>query len=329
MSRLPLVAAVTVIVSVISAGAAILSMYNPHAVLHAIARADVSLLACAIAVGGISQVLRAQRVAVIMRARYSIPLDQTFGARVLSHAVGSFLPLGPAHMGVEGLLLRRLARIPVAYSAGVLAACGVLDHLSMIPLLTFVLVAMHLPEWLRLILLGTMLQSVVSLLVPLFAASTRSRLSRLAFRSRWQMKIQTAISQIEDGLAEIVSGGWRIVVPALALSLLLSAVSILRLALLLAAFELQPSPHQLVLLLLMAGMLGSVPVQIPGANLWATGKLMRLIHLLGPGAGAFVLLSGVIAMVEAPILALVMLAWWALPRSRVTLRLNELVAVDR
>jgi uncharacterized membrane protein YbhN (UPF0104 family) len=205
----------------------------------------------------------------------------------------------------------------------------VLDHLSIIPLLTLVLLAMHLPGWMRLLLLGALLHSVLSLVLPLLAAATRSRLGRLAPRPGWRQKLLGTIRQAEDGLAVIVSGGWRIAVSAAALSLLLAAMSLLRLALLLGAFELNPSPHQLVLLVLLGGMLGSVPIQLPGASAWATGKLLRLIHVLGPGASAFVLVSSVMGVVETPLLALGLLLWWALPHSRVSMRLSELVALSQ
>jgi hypothetical protein len=138
-----------------------------------------------------------------------------------------------------------------------------------------------------------------------------------------------AIRQAEDGLAIVVAGGWRIALAALGLSFLLVATSLLRLALLLGAFRLSPSPHQLVLLVLLSGLIASVPVQIPGAGAWATGKLLRLIHVLGPGAGAFVLLSSVTGVVETPLLGLGILLWWALPHSRVSLRLSELVTLTQ
>ncbi|MBV9279126.1 MAG: flippase-like domain-containing protein [Chloroflexi bacterium] len=327
MRRLPLLAAAMAMVSLLAAGAAILTMYDPRAVARAMEGADLSLLGWAIVVGAAGQVLRAQRLAVMTRRHHRVSLEQAFGARVLSHAVSSVVPLGPACMGLEGLLLRRLAGLPLAYSAGVVVACGVLDHLSIIPLLTLVLLAMHLPGWMRLLLLGALLHSVLSLVLPLLAAATRSRLGRLAPRPGWRGKLLGTIRQAEDGLAVIVSGGWRIAVSAAALSLLLAAMSLLRLALLLGAFELSPSPHQLVLLVLLGGMLGSVPIQLPGASAWATGKLLRLIHVLGPGASAFVLVSSVMGVVETPLLALGLLLWWALPHSRVSMRLSELVAL--
>jgi uncharacterized protein (TIRG00374 family) len=316
-------------VSLLAAGVAIQTMYNPHAVVRAMERANLSLLLWAVVVGTASQGLRAQRLAIMVRRHYRISLEQAFGARVLSHAASSILPLGPATMGLESVLLRRLAQVPLAYAGGIVGACAVLDHVSIIPLLTLVLLAMHVPAWMRLLLLATLLHSFLSLSLPLLAAATRSRLGRLTPRSRWRAVALHAIRQAEDGLAIVVAGGWRIALAALGLSFLLVATSLLRLALLLGAFRLSPSPHQLVLLVLLSGLIASVPVQIPGAGAWATGKLLRLIHVLGPGAGAFVLLSSVTGVVETPLLGLGILLWWALPHSRVSLRLSELVTLTQ
>lgn len=335
MSRLPLVVAATATISLVAAGAAILALYDPHSVLRAVARAHVSLLLWALPVSAFTQVLRAQRVAVITRPHYRISLEQTFGARVLSRGVTSIVPLGPAGIGLEGLLLRRLAQIPIGFASGVFVACAVLDHVSVIPLLALAFLGMHLPEWIRLLLLGALVHSVLLLLVPLLAAVMRSRLGRMATaptrtgRHRWRTRLLVTMRQVDDGLAAMVAGGWRVAVSAFALSFLIVAASLLRLALLLAAFELKPSPHQLVLLLLMGGLMGSMPVQLPGASTWATGKLLRIIHVLGPGAGAFVLLSSVIGIVEAPLLALGMLVWWALPHSQMSFRLSELATLSQ
>jgi uncharacterized membrane protein YbhN (UPF0104 family) len=207
--------------------------------------------------------------------------------------------------------------------------CNILDRLSVLPLVALALYGMRLPGWLRLLLLGTLIQSAFFLLVPLIATITRSRLGRYAPRSGWGRKLRAALADVEHGLATLVAGGWRLALSAIALSFLITAGSILRLSLLLGAFELSASPHQLMLLLVMSGLMGSLPVTLPGAEAWATGKLLRLVRVLGPGAGGFVLLSNVIAVLETPLLAAGILLWWALPRSDVSLRLGELLALAR
>lgn len=329
MSRLPFFMAAMAAISLMAVGTVILAMYDPHTVMRAVVGADISLLLWALVMGVVIQVLRAQRVKTIVCSRYRISLEQSFGARVLSHSVTGIVPLGPGGIALEGLLLRRFAQVPIAFSTGVFTVCGVLDRGSIIPILALALLVMHLPEWIRLFLLGTLMQSTLSLLIPLLAAVTRSRLSRFAPRSGWRTRIIRTIVQVDDGLAAVVAGSWRTGLPALALSFLIAAASLLRLALLLAAFGLRPAPGQVILLLLMVGLMGSMPVQIPGASAWATGKFLRFIHVLGPGAGAFVLLSSVVGMVEAPLLSLGMLVWWTLARSRVSFRLTELVVLSQ
>ena len=326
-SRLHVVAAAMSVLSLVAVGAVLLTMFDPRAVMQAVEGADISLVVWAIVLGAVVEALRAQRAAVMLRREHQITLEQSFGALVLSHAAGSILPIGPAGFGLQSVLTRRLANVPMPFSTGVFLACSILDRFSALPLIAFVLLALHLPAWVKLLLLGTLVQNVLSLLVPVIAAVMRSRLSHFAPRSRWGRKIHGAITDVEAGLATIVAGGWRIALPAITLSFLITAAAMLRLALLLSAFGLDASPHQLALLMLMGGLVGSMPVKVPGADAWAAGKLLRLVHLLGPGAGGFVLLSSVVATVEFPLLAAGILLWWALPRSQVSLRLGELVAL--
>jgi uncharacterized protein (TIRG00374 family) len=323
------IAAFLAVASVAAVGAALLTTFDPHAVVRALARADFSLIVAAVAVGAIIEVLRAQRAALMLRRRYPITLEQSFGAVVLSHAACRIVPIGPAGLGLQSLLTRRLASIPIVFSAGAFLACSILERLAAVPLLIFVLLTAHIPDWFRYILLGALAQTVVSLLIPLLAILTRFRLDRLRPRSRWGRKLRGAISDLENGLATIVAGGWRVVLSVIALSLAVAAGSVLRLTLLLAAFDLHASVHQIALLMVMGGLMGSMPVTVPGADAWATGRLLRLIHVIRPGAGGFVLLSSVIATVEAPLLAAGVLLWWALPHSKVSLRLGEIVALTR
>jgi hypothetical protein len=314
-------------VALAAVGAVLMTMFDPGAVVRAVHRADVSLLLLAMAVGAVIQAMRAQRAALMLRQEHPITLEQSFGAQVLSHAVSSIFPIGPTCFGLQSLLTRRLANVPMPFSMGVFIACSILERLTALPLIAFVLFTMHLPQWVRIILLGTLLQNLASLLLPLVAALMHARVSRLAPHSHWARKIVGAVAEIENGLATIVAGGWRIALPTIALSFLITAGGILRLSLLLGAFELGTSMRQLALLVLMGGLVGSMPVKLPGADVWATGKLLRLTHIMGPGAGGFVLLFSVIATVESPLLATGVLLWWALPHSDVSLQLGELVAL--
>jgi hypothetical protein len=314
-------------ISLVAAGAVLTTMFDPRAVVQAVERADVSLLILAMALGAVIEVLRAQRAALLLRREHQITLEQSFGAQVLSRAASRLIPIGPACFGLQSLLTRRLANIPMPFSMGVFLACSVMDRFTTLPLIAFVLFAVHLPEWVKLILLGTLLQNLLSLLGPLIAAVMRRRVGQFAPHSSWGKKIIGVVADVGNGLAAIVAGGWRVALPAIALSFLITVGGILRLSLLLGAFELGASMHQLALLMLMGGLVGSMPVKLPGADVWATGKLLRLAHVIGPGAGGFVLLSGVIATVESPLLAAGVLLWWALPHSDVSLRLGEFVSL--
>jgi uncharacterized membrane protein YbhN (UPF0104 family) len=313
----------------VAAVAAVLTLFDPQAIVRGVLGANVALVVSAMAVGAVIELLRAQRAALMLRRRHRITLEQSFGAVVLSHAACRIIPIGPAGFGLQSLLARRLANIPIPFSAGVFLACSILERMMVIPLLGFVLVAVRIPDWVRYLLLGTLAQTVLALLLPVLAVLLRPRLGGLRPRSRWGCKLHGAIVDLESGLATIVAGGWRVALPAVALSFLITGGSLLRLIVLLAAFDLDASSHQIALLMVMGGLMGSMPVTTPGADAWATGKFVRLFHLLRPGASGFVLLSSVIAAIEAPLLAAGMLLWWAMPRSDVSLRLGEVVALAR
>jgi uncharacterized membrane protein YbhN (UPF0104 family) len=307
----------------------VLRAFDLHTVWRTWERADLSLLILAVALGVVVQVLRAQRAAFLLRREHQITLEQCFGAQVLSHAVQNIIPLGPGGYGLQGALTRRLANIPIPFSVGVFVACGFLDNVSTLPLICAVLWTMHLPAWIRLILLCALVRSSLVLLVPMIAALMRHRLHAISPRTVWGKKMLGAIADIDDGLATVVAGGWRSILPALALSGLITGGSMLRLSLLASAVELATSPHQVALLLVMGGLMKSVPVAVPGADAWATSRLARLVHVVGAGAAGFVILSSLLASLESPLLAAGVLLWWALPLSRVRLRFGEVVSLAR
>jgi len=327
MRRSHIVTASLSLLSLAGTGATLLMMFDARAVLRSVERANIWYVLCAVALGVVIEVVRAQRGAIMLRREYPVSLEQSFGALVLSHAGCRVVPIGPVGFGLQSLLTRRLANIPMPYSMGVFLAGSILERASVLPLIAFVLFGMRLPAWVDLILAGTLLQNILSLVVPCVAALSQHRLGHIAPRSRWGRRVHGVITDLEDGLATMVAGGWRIAVPALCLSFLSTACGLLRLALLLRAFALTVSPHQIALLMVMGGLVGSMPVRVPGSDAWATGKLLRLVRLVGPGLGGFVLLSSVIATVEYPLLAAGVLLWWAMPPSSVSLRLGEVVAL--
>jgi uncharacterized protein (TIRG00374 family) len=323
-------AAITLsVVSLIAVVAVLGSMFDLRAVVGALERTNIWLVLWAVLLGALIEVLRAQRDALMLRREHRISLERCFGARVLSHGVTRIVPIGPACFALQGLLTRRLSGIPTPYSTGVFVAGSILERLAVMPLIAFVLWSMHLPGWVRLILLGMLVQNALSLLVPLAATVIRYPLSRHTPRSRWHRKVHGAITDIQNGLSVVVAGGWRVTLPALSLSFLISAGSFLRLAILLDAFDLDASAQQIALLLLMCGLVGSMPVRVPGSDAWATGKLLRLVKLGGAGAGGFVLLYSVLTMVEMPLFAAAILVWWALPPSSVSLRFGDVIALAK
>lgn len=306
-----------------------LRSFDLHAVWRTLEGVDPTFLVLALAVGVALQVLRAQRAALLLRQKHQISLEQCFGAQVLSHAVQNIVPIGPGGYGLQGALARRLAGVPIPFAAGVFVSCGLLENLSVLPLVLTALLTMHLPEWLRLVLVCATVRSSLILLVPLIAALTRHRLRGLKPRSGWGRGLGRAMAEVEDGLATVVAGGWRSTLAVLGLSCLITAGCMLRLSLFVSAVDLRATPHQLALLLAMGGLMQSVPAAGPGANAWATSKLARLVHVAGAGAAGFGVLTGLLTAVESPVLAASILFWWALPHSRVRLRLAELISLAR
>lgn len=327
-SRPVLIAAVSWL-SLIAGIAVVLRSFDTQAVWQALSGVDLSYFFLALAVGIGLQLLRAERAALLLRQQYPISLEHCFGAQVLSHAVENIIPIGPGGYGLQGALTRRLAGIPISFAVGVFVSCGLLENLSVLPLALTVLLTMHLPQWVRLILVGAMVRSSLILLVPVIAAATRQRLHGLSPRTGWGRRIGQIVVEMEDGLATVVAGGWRSTVPALGLSCLITAGSMLRISLFFGAVGFPASLHQLALLLVMGGLMQSVPVPLPGASAWATSKLARLVHIAGPGAASFGILTGLITAVESPIMAAGVLLWWTLPLSRVGLRLGDLVSLAR
>lgn len=325
--RFRLAVLVTLALSLAAVAATPLIMFDRNAVVRTVARANISLILSAVMLGAVVELLRAQRAAIVLRRQHPISLEKAFGAQVLSHATGCLFPLGPAGFGVQSLLTFRLASVPMAFSAGVLLACSVLDRVAVLPLIALVYWTLQLPGWARLLLLGMLIHSVLSLLVPFVALTARTPLSRFTPSSGWGKKIHGAITGVETGLTSVMTGGWVIALPSMALSVLIVAGTFLRLTVLLRAFGLGASPHQVALLVVMGGLVGSMPVKLPGTDAWATGKLLGLTRLIGPGAGGFVLVSSVIALMEAPLLAAAVLVWWALPRSAVSLGPGEFAAL--
>lgn len=325
----PVLIAVISWLSLVAGILVVLRSFDLQAVWQVLEGVDPTFLVLALAVGVGLQVLRAQRAALLLRQEHRITLEQCFGAQVLCHAVENIIPIGPGGYGLQGALTRRLAGIPIPFAVGVFVSCGLLENLSVVPLVVTALLTMHLPQWTRLILLGALARSSLILLIPLIAAVTRHRLRALSARTSWGRRAGRAAAEIEDGLATVVAGGWRSTLQVLGLSCLITAGSMLRLSLFFTAVGLAATPHQLALLLVMGGLMQSIPVALPGANAWATSNLARLVHIAGPGAAGFGILTSVITAVESPMLAAGVLLWWTLPLSRDRLRLGELVRLAR
>jgi hypothetical protein len=62
-------------------------------------------------------------------------------------------------MGLRCLLTYGLKRIPMLFSAGVFLTASVLDSSALLPLLMYLLVAVSLPVWQRILLSGVLVQT--------------------------------------------------------------------------------------------------------------------------------------------------------------------------
>jgi hypothetical protein len=298
--------------SMLAAGAIVMKVFGADGVVDALAQANIWLLAVVVLLGAVIQLVRAQRARLLLAADGAVSLPHTYGAMVLGHGLGDLLPLAPGGPLLRCFLTERLSRIPAAFSAGVFILEGMLDGLGPALLIGYLLLALAVPAWTRWALVAALLQStlvlvfpVLTKLLPRYIHAPRLREGKLAGLLRLG-------HQVGDGLITILGRGPRAAGNALGLSLLVTLLNALQMALFLQAFGLGTSVKQLLLLLVLTLASGSLPIKIPGAGTLATTELMRVAGIHGAGVAGYVLVSRIVLSSETPFLALALLVWWSI-----------------
>ncbi len=315
------------LVSLVAGLVVLSSMYAPDNVFRALRHANVVLVVLAFLLGSGIEALKAERATLMLSQCRAIRFEETFGIQVVSHGFGHLVPLAPTTMGLRCLLTYGLKRIPMLFSAGVFLTASVLDSSALLPLLMYLLVAVSLPVWQRILLSGVLVQTGIFLLVPLLGGWLQSLLARVACSDRvtgFVRRTATIIECAVNGMAAMLSGGWKKTVLLVCLTIFMAALGVLRPELLLQAFGLQVSWNQLCLLMIFSSLVGNLSIPIPGAGTWATAKALAVAGVAGSGIGGYILVIRAISSIETPLLALFVLVWWSIPRSPSSIHLKDI-----
>lgn len=316
--------------SILAGVIVLMSMFEPSDMLHALEGANVVLIALAFLLGAIIEVIEARRAALMLSRHRPVPWGQTFGIQVVSLGFGHLIPLAPTTIGLRSLLTSRINGIPLLFSAGVFLVSNILDNAALLPLLAYLLAMVSMPVWLRILLSGILVQTIIFLLVPLVGGSLVALLLRKVAGESAPGYLQRAARAIEcavNGMALMTKGDWKRTTLVVSLTMSMAVLGMLRLELLLQAFGLQPSFNQLCLLMILSTLVGRLPVPIPGAGTWAAAKALMVAGVRGSGVGGYILVMRAISSIETPILALGVLLWWSLPWSPSTIRLRDIRAM--
>jgi membrane protein YdbS with pleckstrin-like domain len=298
--------------SVVVAGAILLRFFGADNVADAIAQANIWLIALVVLLGAVIQLVRAQRARCMLADDDSVSLPHTYGAMVLGHGLGDLLPLAPGGPLLRCFLTERLSGIPAAFSAGVFMLEGMLDGLGPALLIGYLLLALSIPRWTRWALVAALLQSTVVLLLPALAKVLPRYAHMPHVQGRRVAGLLRLGHQITDGLVTVVARGPRSAGKVLGLSLLVTLLNAVQMALFLHAFDLGASFNALLLLLVLTLASGSLPIKIPGAGTLATTAVLGVAGIHGAGVAGYVLVSRVVLSSETAFLALALLVWWSI-----------------
>jgi hypothetical protein len=264
----------------------------------------------AIGVGAVLQVVRAQRAAVLLSGQRQVRLSDTYNAMVVGHGIGDLVPIAPCGVALRCFLTERLSALSVAFSAGVFMLEGVLDGLGPALLTGFLLLALHLPTWLRVLLVASLGQALLFLTVPVIAHVLR-RSQRLSMLPGWIAGLIEMTGDVTEGLVSGLSRGVSSCLSVAGISLLITALGGLQLVLFLSAFGLTTSVPNMILILVLTLAAGSLPIKIPGSGTVATTAVLQVGGIHGAGVAGFVLMSRVVLSSETTVLACASLAWWS------------------
>jgi len=292
------------------AGAFLIHSFGLQQMLTAASSANLWLLAGAMALGAVIQVVRAQRTLCLFGKNRQVSLFQSFAAMVVGHGIGDLVPLAPGGPVLRAVLTQRLTRIPVALSAGVYMVEGMLDVLTPALLIPYLLFVVPIPAWTRWVLAGVLAQAAVLLaILVVLAIRPRVRLARrLPFISAPRLVLRAR--QLGEGLRALSAGGPRQSVLIAAFSVLVLALSAGQIALFLRAFALTPSANGLLLLLVVMLSSGSIPFKIPALGTISAAAALPVAGIHGPNVGGYLLTSQFLLSSETLALGILVIGWW-------------------
>ena len=312
-------AAITMPIASIVAGAIVLQvMFGASDAVTQLRHVNLGLVAAAFLIGVLIEAVRAARTALLLSEYRPIGFEETFGIQVVSYGFGHLVPLAPTTTGLRCLLTHRVNGTPWLAAAGVFLGADVLDRAALLPLLLYPLATQALPTWQRVLLSGLVVQSL-ALCALLLAGGRITRfvvrwLTRFR-RSTILERVVAATNSVMTGVSAVSTCRTKKAVAVACLTVLSSAIGILRLKLLLMAVGLTVSPSRICLLLIFSSLVGFVPLPLPGAGTLATAKSLAGAGVVGIGTSSFTLVTRGVSAIETPLLAVCILLWWSLRRS--------------
>ncbi len=293
-------------------------------VLTALTQVNPWLLAVVVILGGLIQVVRAQRARCLLSSEREVHLRHAYGAMVIAHGLGDFIPVAPGGPALRCFLTKRLSDIPMAFSAGTFMVEGLLDGLGPSLLIVYLLLILSMPTWVRWILIAALVQSSLIFIVPsLIRSLAHSRGRRPPGGDRLN-RLWCVGCQLADGFGSVASRGPRTAWPVASLSLLVTGISCLQTLFFLRACGLTVPFNEVLLVLVLTLVTGSIPLKLPGSGTLATVGVLRIAGIHGAGLGGYIVLSRVVFSSETAVLALLLLSWWGLTGQARELRLSRL-----
>jgi uncharacterized protein (TIRG00374 family) len=310
--------------SAVAGGAFLATVYGFAPLLSAVSHANTPLIAVAAVVGALIQVVRAKRVAVLLSRQHRVRISDTYNAMVVGHGIGDLVPIAPCGTALRCFLTKRLSSLSVAFSAGVFMLEGVLDGIGPALLTGFLLIALQLPMWLRVLLVVTLCQSLLFFSLPVLAHALL-RCRKLSVVPGWVTRFIAVGRDMADGLESGLSRGMGNGFAVASMSLLVTALSGLQLVLFLSAFGLTTSGDDVLLILVLTLAAGSLPIKIPGSGTVAAAAALQVTGIHGAGVAGFVLMSRAVLSSETTLLACASLSWWSATGKVHDLRMGEVL----
>lgn len=326
MTRQVARAALSVLTPILTVGAMFVlvdHLYGFHRLSTALDQAHIRFLAPVLLLGIADQLLRARRAQFLLSAEKAVSLSASYGAMVVGHGVGDMLPLVPGGLALRSVLTHRLGRVPVAFAAGAYMLEGLFDGLGPALLAAYLLLALAAPAWTRWVLLGALLQSAL-LLLPILLRRLAPALHAGCARRPHLTSLLATTDRLTSGLRALTTRGWRSTVAIIAFSLAITAVAALQLALFLRAFSLHASARDMLLVLVLTMVSGSLPIKLPGFGTLTAVVVLPAAGVHGPGLAAYVLISRAVQTSQTPFLAACLLGWWAMTGNRAVAILGDL-----